>query len=283
MNDSEYNKDKLIGHLYAVMNKETEKSYEEMDADLVEACTELILELQDKNFTLSNEELEEKVRKIQFTDDAEITNISDINAPSKTRRKKSKPKKLLLIAAMVSLLGTLLMVFAAGNRYRTTESDIDSIINILKQTYGSVANAPKNESIYIDDNIGVIVSDSGKLYNSREEFFENEDCDVLIPAQLPDDINIVDISVGGSGEIIVHFDSVVTSYKIQIDTEIPQSIYNRIKEPVTTENNIDCYIEYMKANDTFQIHFNYNNDYYCICGTDKQILLNIINNLEEYK
>ena len=283
MNDSEYNKDKLIEHLYAVMNKETEKSYEEMDADLVEACTELILELQGKNFTLSNEELEEKVRKIQFTDDAEITNISDINAPSKTRRKKSKPKKLLLIAAMGSLLGTLLMVFAAGNRYRTTESDIDSIINILKQTYGSVANAPKNESIYFDDNIEVIVSDSGKIYNSREEFFENEDYDVLIPAQLPDDINIVDIYFSNSQNIVVTFDSVVTCYVIEIDTDIPQAVYKKTNETVTTENNIVYYFEYLKETDTFQVHFSYNGDYYWICGTDEQILLNIINNLEEYK
>ncbi len=277
MSNSEYNKDQLIEHLYAVMNAETEKPYEEMDADLVEACTELILELQGKNFTLSNEEIEEQVRKIPFVE------VADFKATNKNKRKKINKKKLLLIAAIVTILCALLMVFAAGNRYRTTYGDMYPITDILKQMFGSIANVPKNKSIYIDDNIEVIISDAGKLYDSRDEFFENEDYSVLIPSALPDDINIVNISVESSGDITVTFDSVVTSYKIETDTEIPQALYKKIKEPVTTENNIVCYIEYIEATDAFQIHFNYNGDYYYICGTDKQILLNIINNLEEYK
>lgn len=277
MSNYKHSKEQLMEHLYAVMNAETEKPYEEMDTDFIEACVELILELQGKNFTLSNEEVEEKVRKIPFVE------VADFKTTNKSKRKKANKKKLLLIAAIVSILCTILAVYAIGNRYRTAEGSIYSITDILKQLFGTVENSPKNKTIHVDNDIDIIVSDSRKLYNSREEFFENEDYDVLIPSELPDDINIVNIYFLNSQNIVVTFDSVVTSYNIQIDTEIPQSIYNRIKEPVTTENNIDCYIEYMKANDTIQIHFNYNSDYYCICGTDKQSLLNIINNLEEYK
>ena len=277
MSNYKHSKEQLIEYLYAVMNAETEKPYEEMDTDFIEACVELILELQGKNFTLSNEEVEEKVRKIPFVE------VADFKTTNKSKRKKTNKKKLLLIAAIVSILCILLAVYAIGNRYRTAEGSIYSITDILKQMFGSVENSPKNESIYIDDNIEVIVSDSGKIYNSREEFFENEDYDVLIPSELPDDINIVDISVGGSGKIIVRFDSVVTCYVIEIDTDIPQAVYKKTNETVTTENNIVYYFEYLKETDTFQVHFSHNGDYYCICGTDKQILLNIINNLEEYK
>ena len=108
MSNSKHSKEQLIEHLYAVMNAETEKPYEEIDADFIEACVELILELQGKNFTLSNEEVEEQVRKIPFVD------IVDFEANHKKKNKRIKKKKILLIAAIIAVIFAFLTILSSG-------------------------------------------------------------------------------------------------------------------------------------------------------------------------
>ncbi len=264
-NDSTH---KYIEHLNGIINYEVEKPYKEMDADLVEACVELSLELQSKNFTLSNEELEEKVRKIPFVDIAEITAIQQ------NKRKKIKKKKILLIAAIIAILCAILAVFAIGTEW--------NFFDIAREKFGSIFNSPIGESIVIGDD-EYVHKGQDNIYKNIKSFCETENYDVLLPGKLPDEIELNDIEVIKiDNTIIVSFNSDISSYEIYLGKSIPQIIKDTA-DYYKTDNNLQCYIERMDDVGIVQIHFEHNGNYYSIGGANEQILLDIIENLEEYK
>ncbi len=270
MSNSEHNKQQLIEHLYAVLAAESEKPYEEIDADFVEACTELILELQGKNFTLSNEELDELVRKIPFID---ANNIKVIEQQKKIR--KFKTKKILLIAAIIALLCALLLV-------GTTSHYLDDWHRYFIETYGSLEKIPIGK-IFAKGDEEVSAEGDFNIYHSTEDFYKSEGCHVLLPGKLPNGVNLSYIQIPNNKKsVYAVFESVVTGYEIQLQAEIPQIIKDNT-ECFTTKNKLLCYIEDMPEVGSVQIHFEYKGNYYIICGTSRQILLNIIEKLEEYK
>ena len=263
------NTNKHIEQLNAIINYEVEKPYKEMDADLVEVCVELIFELQGKNFTLSDEKLEEKVRKIPFVD------IADVKAIQQKKRKKIKTRKILLIAAIIAILLAVLAVFSTG-RY------IEDIHRFMKDTFGSVFDAPIGEIFYNDNNEdlnnGIVV-----VYENIDEFCEKENIAVLCPTELPSGIEFVNIRISHSDRaIIIYYNKEITSYEIYLDKAIPQVVKDTA-ESYYTDNNLTCYIERMEDIGIVQIYFEHNGNYYMVGGANEQILLNIIENLEEYK
>lgn len=70
MNLENASKNKLITYLSVLRDKETAKSTNEMDTELIMACCELLLDLQDKENNLSTEDVDEKVRAIPFAEAA---------------------------------------------------------------------------------------------------------------------------------------------------------------------------------------------------------------------
>ena len=266
--DKKESTNKLIRHLNSIINHEVEKPYTEMDADLVEACVELSLELQGKNYTLSNEELEEKVRKIPFVDTKEILNAAQ-------KKRKINKRKILLIAAIVAILCAVLMVMSSG-RF------VDYWHSVMNEKFGSVFNVPVGEK-YSEGSKEFIHNGESIIYEDIESFFKYEDYDVLLPNKLPKGIDFMNIHVIKFDDIItVSFESVITSYDIYLNASVPQIVKDTTYS-YTTKNNLICYIERMDDIGMVQIHFEYNGNYYNISGTDEQILLGVIENLEEYK
>ncbi len=265
-NDSTH---KYIEHLNGIINYEVEKPYKEMDADLVEACVELSLELQGKNFTLSNEELEEKVRKIPFVDVGEITAIQQ------NKRKKIKKKKILLIAAIIAILCAILSVFAIGYH-------LDYFHSILKDKFGTIIDAPVGETI-VKGNDEFTHFGKSNLYKNITAFCKNENIAVLLPNKLPDGIEIIDIAIiEFDNTIIISFNSDISSYEIYLDASITQIIKDTANEAIVI-NGLTCYICRFDDVNSVQVYFEHNGNYYSIGGTNEQILLDIIENLEEYK
>ena len=260
------NKAKLIEHLYAVMNTELEKPYTEIDADFVNICVELILELQGKNFTLSNEEIEEKVRKIPFVDTSEIKPVAQ-----KKSTKVSK-KKILLIAAIVALLCVLLAVFS-------TSQYVEHWLSVMIDKYGSMFDAPVNVP-FTQGNEEFIIHGKDKSYETPEEFYKEEKLQVLMPGKLPNGIKLKYISfLKEDNEIILTFDSVITGFAIYPNTCVPQIIIDSAQESFFIKDTA-YYIRRIDDTNIIQIHFEYNNSYYTISGTDEQALVYIIENLE---
>ena len=102
--NNDFQTQELIKKLELLRDIEAEKPIEEMDVSLLTTCVEFILELRGETEILSPEEVEEKVRKIPFVDTTSL-NTSPENVKSKTTKIKSR--KILLIAAITSLLITI--------------------------------------------------------------------------------------------------------------------------------------------------------------------------------
>lgn len=268
LSNSKNDKNKLIEHLYDVMNTEINKPYEEIDADFIEACVELILELQGKNFTLSNEEIEDRVRKIPFVE------VSEFEAAAQRKRKKIKKRKILLIAAIVTLIITLIMSMASGNEY--------TFFDVFKHEYGSVFDTPVNVHM-TEGNEEFFYLGREVSYKNPQDYYEAEGNVILYPTKLPGEIKLNEIIVVEPlNYVILFFDSEITAFEIHFGCEVSQ----REKDSsvhYTTSNNILCYIERFEEVGEVQIYFEHNGNYYMIGGTDEQILLNVIENLEEYK
>ena len=260
---------KLIEFFEFLLNEEISKPLGEMNSETVDNYISILLHLQGKKAELSSEYIDEQVRKIPFVD------IADIKEIQQKKRKKIKKKKILLIAAIIAILLAILAVFSTGHY-------IEIIHRFMKDAFGSVFDAPIGETFYMDDNEnitnGIVV-----LYESIDEFCEKENIAILCPTELPNGIEFVSISITHSDKtIIVYYNKEITSYEIYLDSSIPQTILDIANETVTI-NGLTCYICRFDDVNTTQVYFEYNGNYYSIGGANEQILLETIENLEEYK
>lgn len=269
MGKSRNDKNILIEHLYEVLNTEMAKPYEEIDAELIEACVELILELQGKNFTLSNEEIENLVRKIPFIE------VADFEAPRK-KRKKTNKKKILLIAAIIAILCAIMAIMSSGDEW--------DFLDYFEDKFGDAAYAPLNEPFTVADDEYIFV-ESSPNYTDPEEFYEKERHNILFPTELPEGIEFnYMFYIEETDRVVVYF-SGIDGFGANLESEIPQIAKDRADKTYTTEKGIVCYIHYTEHPDGacyIQIEFEHDGNYYTVTGTDnEQTLLDIIESLEE--
>lgn len=262
-------KQALIRLLTFIRDCEAEKPLDEINMGLIEACVKLLLKLQKKEIVFTTEQIKERVRKIPF-----VLTPDFGGETTKKVKKYTTKKKILLVAAIIAILCALLAVISIGH-------NIDYWHSVMNEKSGSVFNVPVGEE-FVDGNDEFIHTGDSVKYTKTDKFFENEPYDVLIPTKLPDTIGLVDIMITSStNTITVSFDAVITAYEIQLNTPLPQSIPESLKNVKT--NNLSCYIDTLEGSNIVQIYFEYNGNFYAIGGTDEQILLDVIENLEEYK
>lgn len=272
MGKSRNDKNILIEHLYEVLNTEMAKPYEEIDAELIESCVELILELQGKNFTLSNEEIEEKVRKIPFVE------VADLEAARKKRKKINK-KKILLIAAIIAILCAIMAIMSSGDEWDEAGYFIDR--------YGDLDNAPLYEPIYVNGFEYTFI-ESSPNYTDPKEFCEKEDVhNLLFPTELPEGVHFEFICKTKEldKDVVIIYLPGIEGFGVELDSEVPQLAKDVADKTHTTESGILCYILYSDNPDgtcNIQIEFEHDGNYYVVTGTDnEQTLLDIIESLEE--
>lgn len=262
-------KEKLIAYLSLVRDQETEKPLNEADTDLIKACVELLLELQGKEVTLSPEQTDELVRKIPFAD---TEMIKTVNAKGKVR--KFKKKKILLIAAVIAILVAILSIVSIAFEW--------NIFDALKDKFGTVENAPAG--VEQQEN-GITFERLGKdrRYASVEEALQHENLEILAPNKLPNNLKVKKIKVyevDGNEEIFISFNNQALVCKIGIDQTISSDIINNCSEVINIGNQ-KCYSTNLSDLGIIQIYFSHNNNSYCYAYSDKQVLLEIIENLEE--
>ena len=260
-------KEKLIAYLSLIRDQETEKPLDEADNDLIKACVELLLELQGKEVTLSTEDIEELVRKIPFAD---TEMIKTVNTKGKVR--KFKKKKILLIAAVIAILVAILSIVSIAFEW--------NIFDSIKDKFGSLLNSPigveQTENGITFENLGEI-----KEYKNIQEVIENEDLGILLPTNLTNNLAIEMIKVyevDGNQEIFVSLNNGL-SYIVTSGKNIPKNVVDKLE--IMVINEFELYIEYLEDVNLYQVYFTYNNDFYNIMYNDKQVLLEIIENLEE--
>ena len=258
-------KENLIELLLFVRHNETKKPYDEMDHDLITACTELLLDLQNKNATLSPEEIEERVKNIPF--------IETIDTKAVKTKSKINKKRILLIAAIISILIAILSIASIGSDW--------NMFDILIDKFGRVSGAPSGVEFYENGN-SYWIEGKSTTYASIEEWSDNEKSDILLPTKFPDSLTLKGISVGTEGnfkQTIFSFNEGV-SYLVTENKALPQAVIDTALPSTIGDTTI--YIEDLPHLNAYQVHFSNNGDYYCIVTNDKQHILEILENLEVY-
>ena len=274
MSDFNNNSDnqEFIKKLELLRDLEAEKPVEEMDVSLVKACVELILELRGETVNFTPEEVEEKVRKIPFVE--ETTTLNTPPQSVKGRSTKVKSRKILLIAAIISILIAIFAVSSIAFDW--------NIFDELKERFGTVFSTPVNQEINVDG-VSVFRYGEDKDYKSLEEALKNENLYVLYPEKLPRSIIIKEITVFQENlkdKVHFKFNDLELSFCITYNTSILDE-----QKQVSTEtliiNDLECYIIDMADVNLTQIYFEYNKNLYLLSYNNKQDLIEIIENLKE--
>ena len=274
MSDFNNNTDKqeFIKKLELLRDLEAEKPVEEMDVSLVKACVELILELRGETVHFTPGEVEEKVRKIPFVEETATLNTPPQSV--KGRSTKVKSHKILLIAAIISILIAIFTISSIAFDW--------NIFDELKNRFGTVFNVPVNEEVNAN---GVTITMNGEsvVYTDIEMALKSENIDVLYPAQLPENVTLERVSIykrNNKDKITFVFDDENLIYSVILNATISDDIKS-VSNEVIRINNLDCYITEKKDMNIIQIYFEYDGNIYETSYTDRQELIEILENLKE--
>ena len=270
--NNDFQTQEFIKKLELICDMEAEKPIEEMDTSLVMACVELILELRGETEILSPEEVEEKVRKIPFIDTTSLNTTQNV----KSRSTKVKSRKILLIAAVISLVVTIFTVSSIAYNLDVFEE--------LKNKFGTVANIPINDEIDVGG-ISVYMYGENKDFDSLENAIKSIDLDVLYPSKLPDDIVLKKITLhtfDSKEKMVFSFDNIDFTYTILFNNVIPKEVLSDDTEKLKI-NDTTYYIIDMPDLGIVQIYFEYDGDLYKATYNYKEDLIFVIKNLKESK
>ena len=260
-----------IKYLSALCDKEVQKPVEEMDCELIASTVELLLKLQGKKVSLTEKEIEEKVRKIPFTESSDNVKEFKVN---KNVRTKTTQRRILLIAAVIAILVAILSFVSVAFEW--------NIIDSMKEKFGSVHSVPVGEEQFEN---GVTLINNGKntKYSSIKELTEKENIEILTPKDLPNNIEISNVRVFDkqlNKKITITFSDENLYFSVMLNYDIPE-VATKSYDKKMTVNSTDYYISTLSDVGTNLVQFSHNGNYYKITCNDMEILLDIIENLEE--
>ena len=275
MSDFNNNSDnqEFIKKLELLRDLEAEKPVEEMDVSLVMACVELILELRGETVNFTPEEVEEKVRKIPFVE--ETTTLNTPPKSVKGRSTKVKSRKILLIAAIISILIAIFAVSSIAFDW--------NIFDELKNRFGTVADAPVNEEVDVGQ-ITVTSHGERKIYDNIEVALEKEKFLILYPSKLPKNLKLNEIVLQQfdlKDKLVFSFNNKVFTYTVVLSENLPNEVLTDDNVEIVKINNIKCYVINKTDFDVVQIYFEYNNNLYLLNYNNEQDLIEVIENLKE--
>ena len=262
----------FIKKLELLCDLEAEKPVEEMDVSLVMACVESILELRGETVSFTPEEVEEKVRKIPFVE--ETTSLNTPPESVKSRSTKVKSRKILLIAAIISILIAIFAVSSIAFDW--------NIFDELKERFGTIFNIPANQEMEMS---GVTVVSHGKsiYYNNLESALNAEDVYVLYPTNLPENIELKEVVIYREYDyekITFVFNNTNLIYSVILNQVILDDIKFISSETIEV-NEFVCYVTEKTDVKVVQVYFEYKGNVYETSYSDKQELIEIIDNLKE--
>lgn len=261
---------KLIKALELIGDYELMKPVDKIDGDLIDATVNWSLRLQNKDITLSTEEIEKMVSMIPFDDTEELETNGEVHKSKKVLKKN----KVLFIAAIIAILVTLLTIVSVAFEWNIFEE--------LKNRFGTVADTPVN----IEQDISgetVIMFGKNSDYKTIEDALKSKEVDVLYPGKLPNEIYLKRIVCYEENKIekisFVTTDDTLT-IEITLDSNIPLEICDSTVS-IQNINDLECYIITMPDIKYTQIYFEYKHKWYVFSGDEKQELVEIIENLKE--
>ncbi len=268
-----FNESEFLEKLKNLYDLEIQKPLKEINTEFIDKIVSLSLEIQGLKAELTPEEVEEKVRKIPFV---EIATLNTTPESVKGRATKVKSHKILLIAAIISILVAIFTITSIAFDW--------NIFDELKNRFGTVAETPVDQEIDVNG-ISVYMRGESQKYKTVEEAINALNLDVLYPSELPDNISLEKIVLSdfeSKEKLVFSFSDEKFTYAILFDETISEDIKN-----VTTDtykiNEFICY-EIDKADmGVVQVYFEYNNALYLLNYNNKQDLIEVIENLKELK
>lgn len=257
---------KLIKALELIGNYELMKPIDKIDGDLIDATVDWSLRLQNKDITLSTEEIEKMVSMIPFDDTEEL----ETNGEVPNSRKVLKKNKVLFIAAVIAILVTLLTIVSVAFEWNIFEE--------LKNRFGTVADTPVNEEMVVNG-ITVVKNDQLRSYQTISEALKDENIEVLYPM----DINVKKIVLYQNDEqnkLSFVFDRKNITFEILLDDVVSSDMINVSNETENIEGLL-CYICELEDVKFTQFYFDYDGNLYMLSGDNKQELIKIVENLKE--
>ena len=165
---TDFNKIELIRKLEILRELEMKKPINEIDTDFIDEIVLFGLELKGLKATLTPEEVEEKVRKIPFVE--KTTTLNTPPTSVKGRATKVKSHKILLIAAIISILVAIFTISSIAFDW--------NIFDELKNRFGTVADTPVDEAVDVNG-ISVYMRGEYKEYDSLENALDDMNLNVL--------------------------------------------------------------------------------------------------------
>lgn len=268
-----FNESEFLEKLKNLYDLEIQKPLKEINTEFIDKIVSLSLEIQGLKAELTPEEVEEKVRKIPFV---EIATLNTTPESVKGRATKVKSHKILLIAAIISILVAIFTITSIAFDW--------NIFDELKNRFGTVAEMPVDEEIDVNG-ISIYMRGESQKYKTVEEAINALNLDVLYPSELPDNISLEKIVLSdfeSKEKLVFSFSDEKFTYAILFDETISEDIKN-----VTTDTykikEINCYEIEKNDVDVVQVYFEYNGDLYKTTYNNKQDLIEVIENLKELK
>ena len=266
-----FNESEFLEKLKNLYDLEIQKPLKEINTEFIDEIVSLSLEIQGLKAELTPEEVEEKVRKIPFV---EIATLNTTPESVKGRATKVKSHKILLIAAIISILVAIFTITSIAFDW--------NIFDELKNRFGTVANAPTNEEIDVGG-ISVYMYGEDVKYRNFEEFIKKEKLSVLYPSKLSKDLVLTGASIYKENQKIkldYIFNELDFIYSITFDQGLSDEL-KLIANDVLVINDLKCFVLEMPDVETLQVYFEYKNNLYYISFNNKQDLIEIIENLKE--
>lgn len=260
--DKQALKDKLA----AIVLLETSKPYKEMNGNLVTECVDFLMELEEKA-RLTNAEIKKRVNKIPFE--------GSVTAIGSQAKKKTKTKRIVVIAAVLTILLAIFSFFAVS----FTRSE-DGLIDRLAQYI--VGDMKPGEHIKIN-NIELIKHNETKTFSSVQELVRSEKISVLFPTWLPEGNRITTCrhysdDIYGTNYILVSEDPECT-----VAVYIENLISKEIKETNLSKKINEHTVYIIECDGFVQGDFEHNGNHYSVSAHTEDEVLKIIKNLKEIK
>ncbi len=269
---TQQNKLKLIRYLNFICIFEASKPLEEMNEELIDACVTVLLDLQDKHVELSPEYVNEKVRKIFHTEEKEATEPETVKVPKKVVNKK----KIWLVAACIAILVALFSIISFSSER--------SVVDILEDFLGTYEFIPFGKEVNVGEE-SYIKEEKAKQYNTISEAAKKEKTILLFPKNRMYTDTLKRISASSyenKRNLIITFDDPTFSINIILNANLSKDITSICDEKITY-NDIDFYLCSMNDIAQVQAYFTYNDNLYTVTYSDRDSLIDILENMEEIK
>ena len=256
---------RLINFFEFLLNEEVSKPLGEMNSEAVDNYIKILLHLQDKHVDLSPEFIDEQVRKIFHKEE-----IAEPETAKTTKKRYSK-NKIWLVAACVTILVALFSILSFSSE--------KSVKDVLEDFFGTFEFIPFGEEV-TKDKVSYGKVNESKHYTSIEDLIENEKISLLYPTNTSHTNNHISVCESNNMKTINIHTETDLFVTITLNSDIPKEIIDVCNDRVTLNEN-EYYLCIMEDVNEVQAYFIYNNNMYRIINTNKNELMEILNNMEE--